>query len=97
MFTPEDLRTLVAARPFVAFRLHLSDGNAVEVRSPEQVLILRRLAVIGLLDPGASDTFLDRYTVVWYLHVAQVEMLGSGQPPFGPTVGPAGSPSPAPA
>ena len=96
MFTADDLRALLAARPFVPFRLVLSDGAAVEVRSPEVALPGRRFAVIGLLDPDARDTLFDRWAVVWYMHVTRVELLGAGQRPFTPPSGPADSSTPTP-
>lgn len=97
MFTLDNLRSLLNARPFVAFRIHLSKGEAVEVRSKELVLPGRHFAVIGLLDPDATDTAFDRWTVVWYLHITRVEMLGASTPPFSPPSGPTGAPTPAPA
>ena len=97
MFTLDDMRALVQARPFVPFRLIMSEGGTVDVRSPEVVLLGRRFAVVGLLDPNATDTLLERWTTVWYLHVARVEQLDAGLPPFAPPPGtaPAGSPTPA--
>ncbi len=73
MFIADDLRTLRNVQPFVPFRLSLSDGGAVEVRHPETVSVDRRFAVIGLLDPTATDTLFDRWAVVWYMHVTRVE------------------------
>jgi hypothetical protein len=97
MFSYEDLRNLLKARPFIPFRLHLSEGNPVEVRSPEVVLVSRRFAVIGLLDPDANDTLFERWSVVWYLHVTRVEMLGMGPPPFSKPPESMNSPTPSPA
>jgi hypothetical protein len=97
MFTLDNLRALLNAQPFIPFRLHLSNGSSVEVRSREQVLGLRHLAVIALLDPQATDMVWDRYMNVWYMHVTSVEMLGMGPPALTPPGGPAGSPSPSPA
>jgi hypothetical protein len=94
MFTANDLLTLLNERPFVPFRLILSDGGSVEVRSPEVVSVGRRFAVVGLLDPNATDTLFDRWTVAWYMHVTRAEFLGTGHPPFTPPPGPAESPSP---
>ena len=96
MFTFDDLRNLLNVRPFVPFRLHLSEGNSVEVRSPEVVLVSRRYAVIGLLDPDATDTLFERWSIVWYMHVARVEMLAAGPPPFSTPPGSANAPVPAP-
>lgn len=97
MFTANNLQTLLNAQPFVLFRLYMSDGGTVEVRSREQVLIGRHFAVVGILDPEAKDTLFDRWTVVWYMHVTRVEQLGPGLLPMtSPPTGPAGTPSPAP-
>src|SRR5438128_2165205 len=75
MFTLDDLRELLNARPFVTFRLHLSDGGAIEVRHRELVTAGRRYAVVGLPDPADPDAPFDRHTVVWYMHVTRVETL----------------------
>lgn len=96
MFTQTDMAALVQARPFAPFRLVMSDGGAVEVRTPEQVLIGRRYAVVGLLDPAAADASFDRHATVWYMHVTRTEMLAAGPPPFAaPPPADSGSPAPA--
>lgn len=94
MFTADDFRNLIGARPFVPFRVILSDGGSVDVRSREVVMLGRRFALVGLLDPGATDTLFERWAVVWYLHVARVEMLEPGAPPFTTNSGPAESSTP---
>ncbi len=94
MFTGNDLQDLLKRRPFSPFRIILSDGSQVEVRSPEVALAGRRFAVIGLLDPDATNTFFDRWTVVWYMHVTRVEMVNPGAPPFASPPGAAESPTP---
>ena len=88
MFTLNDLRNLLNARPFVPFRLWLSDGGHVEVKSREQVMLLRHFALVGLLDPAAADTSFDRYMTVWYVHVTRHEVLVAGSPPFAAPAGP---------
>lgn len=94
MFTRDDMLNLLATRPFTPFRLHMSDGKTVEVVSPELVLPGRRFAVVGLLDPDANDLGFDRWTTVFYLHVARHEMLATGAPPF-TAPPPAGAETPA--
>ena len=84
MFTPADMRALLQARPFVPFRLWLSDGGSVEVRSPEVVMVGKRFALFGLLDADAGDTAFDRYATVWHLHVEKTECVRSSRP--GPTI-----------
>lgn len=95
MFTAPDMIALLDTRPFVPFRLHLSDGGHVDVPSREMVLPGRNFAVIGILDPNLSNTLASRWTTVWYMHVTRTEMLNPGAPPF--AAPPAESDSPAPA
>jgi hypothetical protein len=95
MFTLSDMRALLQARPFVPFRLWLSDGGFVDVRSPEVVLPGKRFALVGLLDADATDTVFDRYATVWYLHVVRHEMLKPGMPPFSTPPGQSETPIPA--
>ncbi len=82
MFTRNDLLVLLAARPFVPFRLHMSDGGTIDIPSREVVLPGRHQVLVGLLDPDATDTAFERWTVIWYLHVTRVEQLRPGAPPF---------------
>ncbi len=97
MFTANELLSLIKARPFNPFRLTLSDGGVVEVRSPEVVSVGRNRAIIGLLDPNATDTLYDRWVLVWYMHVTRVELLNAGPSPAGSAAaGPADSPAPSP-
>lgn len=93
MFTLDNLRALLNAQPFIPFRMHLSNGNSVDVHSRELVLPMRHLAVVALLDPHAPDVTEDRWENVWYMHVASVEMLSPGAPALGT---PPDGPSPAP-
>jgi len=95
MFTLADMRALVQARPFVPFRLWLSDGGSVDVRSPEVVILGKRFAVVGILDADASDIAIDRYATVWYLHITRHEMLWPGAPPFSAPPGQSETPIPA--
>jgi len=98
MFILDDMRSLLSVRPFVPFRLYLSDGGTIDVRTPEVVLTGRRFALVGLLDPDASDTSFDRYMTLWYMHVTRYEMLSVGPRPFGaPPSGSTESPTPSPA
>jgi hypothetical protein len=96
MFNADNMLNLLKARPFVPFRLLLSDGGSVEVRSPEVAMLGRQFAVVGLLDPKAAGTFIDRWTTVWYLHVSRVEQMQAGAPPFSAPSGPTESTAPSP-
>lgn len=94
MFTLNDLRALLQAKPFAAFRLHLSDGGQVDVLSHEAVLLTRRHALIGLME--SNETVADRWTIVAYMHITRAELLKSGAPPLSPPPGPSETPHPAP-
>ena len=97
MFNLDAMRALVNARPFVPFRLWMSDGGNVDVRSPELVLADRPFALIAQLDPEAADQSFDRYRTVWYMHVTRNEMLSAGAPPFTSPPSSTETPSPTPA
>jgi hypothetical protein len=84
MFTQNDLRTLMKARPFTPFRLWLSDGGYVDVRSPEVASPGKQYALIWSFDPNTPEEGFDRHTTVWYLHVTRSEALRSGDSPFQP-------------
>ncbi len=94
MFNVNNMLGLLKARPFVPFRLVLSDGGTVEVKTPEMVLPGKQLAVVGILDPNRRDVLDDRWTVVWYMHITRVDQLSPGAPPLAPPQGPAESPTP---
>ena len=96
MFTLANLQALLRANPFVPFRLIRSDGGSIVVPTPEVVFPGRQMAVIGLLDPGSTDTAWDNFVILWYMHVTSVEMLRPGAPPFAsPGEPPSGTPAPA--
>ena len=84
MFTATELIALLNAKPFVPFKLHLSDGGSVEVPTREIVLPTRRMAVIGVLDSKQNNSIADRWTMVSYMHVTRVEMLNPSAMPFSP-------------
>ncbi len=95
MFNANNMLTLLKTRPFAPFRFVLSDGGTVDVKSPEFVLPGRQFAVVGLPDPRASETFIDWWITVWYMHITRVEQLQPGAPPFFTAPpGPAESPTP---
>jgi hypothetical protein len=96
MFTLDNLRAPLQARPFVPFHILRSDGDSIEIRTPEVVLPGRQYAMIGLLDPASADTSFDRFLILWYMHITGIEMLSPGAPPFGGSGGtPPGTPAPA--
>jgi hypothetical protein len=78
MITLQRFQELSRTKPFVPFRLWMSDGDHVDVPTPQVVLACQQYAVIGLLDPKANDLIFDRCAYVWYSYVSRVEMLTPG-------------------
>jgi hypothetical protein len=71
---PEDIRERLQQRPFVPFRIVLSEGKTYEIRHPELLFLGKRSAVIGLTD-NPADTLYDRYVTVALLHITRLEPL----------------------
>lgn len=49
--TAEELKELVKRRPYVPVRLHLKNGDAVDILFPQLTLISSRQVVVGYKDP----------------------------------------------
>jgi hypothetical protein len=72
---PEELASAVRRRPFVPFRLTLTEGSTYEVRHPELCMAGRRSAVLGLTAPDASDLLFDSSVTIDLLHIVKLEPL----------------------
>jgi hypothetical protein len=72
--TRNDLLKRVKQRPFVPFRLVLTEGTAYDVKHPEQVMVARDSAVIGL--PGQpTEEFFETTVLVDLFHIVRLEPL----------------------
>jgi hypothetical protein len=78
MVTAEDILVLRNARPFVPFRLYLSEGDPVVVPDPQMILPGRNFAVVGLRSP--LETVADGWVTVWYPYITRVELLTPDTP-----------------
>jgi hypothetical protein len=70
MMNSEVIRQLVVRRPFEPFTLHLSGGEAYEVRHPETVAVGKQRLVV--VNPES-----DQMAICSLLHVTSVETLQS--------------------
>lgn len=71
---PNELLELIRTRPFVPLRIHTTDGEAYEIRHPDQVIVLRGRVDIGVgADPetGAAESVVH----LSLLHIVRVEEL----------------------
>ncbi|MBI4716269.1 MAG: hypothetical protein HY763_00530 [Planctomycetes bacterium] len=78
----QDLRKLLKKEPFEPMRLCLSDGRAVVIRHPDQVVVSDRHVYVGLATlessrrlatPTGGDTVGKDWLWISILHVAAVE------------------------
>ncbi|MBI4614058.1 MAG: hypothetical protein HY720_10655 [Planctomycetes bacterium] len=51
----EDIRKLLARRPFTPFVLSLSNGERFEVTHPEVLLIQTRISAVSLIENGRQS------------------------------------------
>ena len=70
----DDLRELTQRRPFVGLRLYTSDGNQLDVRHPEMIIVGRRSVAVGL-PATAGDNIADRVALLDLLHIVRAEPL----------------------
>jgi hypothetical protein len=76
--TRVDLLRRVRQRPFSPFRLVLTEGTGYDVRHPEQIMVARDSAVLGV--PGEPDQdFFETTVLVDLLHVVRLEPLPAAQ------------------
>ena len=73
--TPKDLLKRVRERPFRPFRLVLSEGTPYEVRHPEQIMVARDSAVIGL--PGSEQDLFETTVLVDLFHIVRLEPISA--------------------
>ena len=75
--TRSDLLKRIKQRPFFPFRLVLTEGTSYEVRHPEQIMVARDSAVIGLPSQPEQD-FFETTVLVDLFHVVRLEPMPAG-------------------
>ncbi|MGA2701742.1 MAG: hypothetical protein ABSH35_11690 [Isosphaeraceae bacterium] len=80
----EDLLEQLRRRPFVPFRIHMTDGRFYDIVHPEAVLVLRSRAIIGLR-PDPTTNIPDQSEQIALLHVVRTSEIpaDSRQPAHG--------------
>ncbi len=73
---PEDLLEFTCKRPFAPYRIHLTDGRTYEIRHPDQVIVLRSRAIIGV---GGRNGVPDHAEHVSLIHIERIEELSGEQ------------------
>ena len=72
--SPEALRDMLNRRPFLPFRLHLSDGRHFVISRPELVFIGGSMTVIGIVRNVTSE-FWDEPATVANRHITSLEPI----------------------
>ncbi len=73
----EDLRDILRTRPFIPFRLYLTDGSSYDVRHPEMLIVFRRIAVLALGEP--AEGVYERPVTISLVHIVRVEPVETAQ------------------
>ena len=71
---PEDLLALLRTRPFVPFRIHMTDGRYYDIVHPEAVFVMRSRAIIGLR-PDPATNIPDQSEQIALLHVVRTSEI----------------------
>jgi len=72
---PQDLLQAIRKRPFVPFRLHLTDGMTYEVYHPELMMVGLASAIVGVSAPGQGQPVYEHYETVDLRHIVRMEPL----------------------
>ena len=78
---PEELISSVRRRPFVPFRLTLTEGRTYDVLHPEFCMVGKRSAVIGLAGGvQAEELLFERSVTLDLLHIVKMESIEAAAP-----------------
>jgi hypothetical protein len=72
----DDVNRYLLRRPFLPFRMHVSDGTGYEIHHPDQAMPTRT----SLLLVGTGPE--DELETVALLHITRLQPLGSRPPPL---------------
>ena len=65
-------------RPFLPFRLRMSDGTACEVRHPEMLMISRTIVALAIHKPRARRP--EAIVLCDPVHIIRIEPVSDGRP-----------------
>lgn len=72
---PQEIRRQLRRTPFVPFRVHTSDGKALDVKHPEMAFLTRSLLMVARPVKDPTNEIPARFDEVSMLHVVRVEPL----------------------
>ena len=74
MIRSEHVLGLVRQQPFKPFRIHMSDGEAFDIRHPEVVMVFRDRVVVGI-PAEHGDGLMQDIQFCSMLHISRLEQL----------------------
>ena len=78
---PQDFEESLRRRPFVPFRIHLSDGTTYDIRHPELVMVGKSIALVGARASDTPGTIFERYDIISLIHITRLEPIGTPSMP----------------
>jgi hypothetical protein len=73
--TPELMRELIKRKPFIPVRLHLTDGDTVDVRFPELTLVTHHDMFVGWKDPASKRRIASDGVLLGWPAIESYELL----------------------
>ncbi len=73
-----EIENQLRQRPFLPFRLRMSDGAAFEVRHSEMILVSRTIIAVGIHKPRARQP--EAIVLCDPVHIIRIEPLHDGRP-----------------
>ncbi len=72
--TSEEFKDLLDTRPFVPFRVHMTDGKSFDILHPDFVWVFRNRFDLAFL-ADATKGIVDHVERCFFLHVVRIEEL----------------------
>ena len=69
-----ELLRMLRSKPFVPFRMHVSEGMVYEIRHPEMVIVMAAAAIVAFPDP-ANEEMASGWELVDLRHIIRLEPL----------------------
>ena len=76
---PRELAQALSRRPFIPFRLHVTDGTIYDIKHPELLMVSPGSAIVGLPSAAYPLPLVERYEIVDLLHVVRLEPLDTSK------------------
>jgi hypothetical protein len=73
--SPESIRSMLDRRPFIPFRVHVSDQASYDITNPRVAMIGGAVLVIGITRRDSDSEFFDEPVIVANRHITRLEPL----------------------